>query len=309
MKSVDLNLLTALDVLLREVSVTGAARRLGVSSSAMSRTLARLRTSTGDPLLVRAGRGLVRTPHAAALQDRVHLLANEAHEVLRPAMNHLDLASLESTFIIRAGESFMEMLSSPVIAAISEAAPRVRLRFVPRNDRDPRLLREGLIDLEIGKRGVSAPEVRTQLLFRDKYVGVARMGHPLLAGGKVTLKRYAACRHVIASQFGDFSGPVDAALEKLQLKGAVVVIVPGYPDAMRVARNSDLVALIPRSSLGNNVVRDYAATLGLGSFELPIRMPEITISAMWHPRKDADPAQRWLRNAVVAVCKNAYSQK
>jgi len=309
MHGVDLNLLTALDVLLTEGSVTGAARRLGLSTSAMSRTLTRLRTSTGDPLLVRAGRGLAPTPHAAALRDRVHSLNSEAQRVLRPAATHVDLASLDSTFSIRAAESFLEMLSGALVAAITKAAPRVRIHFVPKFDRDPRLLREGLIDLEIGKRGVSAPEVRTQVLFRDKYVGVARIGHPLLAGGKVSPKQYAACSHVVASQLGDFSGPVDDALEKLELRRAVQVVVPGYPDAMRIVRSSDLIALVPRSSLGNALIKDHAATLGVRSFEIPVRMPEILISAMWHPRVDADPAQRQLRHAVIAVCKKAYPQE
>lgn len=309
MRGVDLNLLTALDVLLTEGSVTGAARRLGLSTSAMSRTLTRLRTSTGDPLLVRAGRGLVPTSHAAALRDRVHSLNGEAQTVLRPAATHVDLASLDSTFAIRASESFLEMLSGAVVAAITKAAPRVRIHFVPKFDRDPRLLREGLIDLEIGKRGVSAPEVRTQVLFRDKYVGVARIGHPLLAGGKVSPKQYAACSHVVASQLGDFSGPVDDALEKLALARAVQVVVPGYPDAMRIVRSSDLIALVPRSSLGNALIKDHAATMGVGSFEIPVRIPEILISAMWHPRVDADPARRQLRHAVIAVCRKAYPQE
>jgi DNA-binding transcriptional LysR family regulator len=216
------------------------------------------------------------------------------------------VASLDSTFTIRAGESFMEMLSSAVIAAIVKAAPHVRIRFAPKRDMDSRLLREGLIDLEIGKRGASAPEVRTQFLFRDKYVGIARVGHPLLEGGKVTPKRYAACNHVVASQLGEFSGPVDDALEQLEIRRMVRVVVPGYPDAMRVASNSDLIALVPRSSLGNALVRANAATLGLRSFEIPVRMPEVSISAMWHPRVDADPAHRWLRNTVIAVCKSAY---
>jgi DNA-binding transcriptional LysR family regulator len=116
---------------------------------------------------------------------------------------------------------------------------------------DSRLLREGLIDLEIGKRGISAPEVRTQLFFRDKYVGIARIGHPLLEGGKVTPKRYAACTHVVASQLGEFSGPVDDALEELEVRRAVRVVVPGYPDALRVASSSDLI--VPRNALSGKV--------------------------------------------------------
>src|SRR5882724_11394139 len=106
MADTDLNSLTALDALLAEGSVTGAARRLGLSASAMSRTLARLRSATGDPLLVRAGRGLVPTPRAAELRDRVHELTRDVHAVLTPDASHLDIASLERTFSIRASEGF-----------------------------------------------------------------------------------------------------------------------------------------------------------------------------------------------------------
>jgi DNA-binding transcriptional LysR family regulator len=306
MKSVDLNLLIALDVLLAEGSVTAAARQLGLSTSAMSRTLTRLRASTGDPLLVRAGRGLVPTPYAAALRDRVHSVTNEARTVLRPATTKLDMASLDSTFTVRASESFMEMLSSALVAAVTKVAPQVRLRFVPKRDRDPQVFREGLIDLEIGRRGTSGPEMRTQVLFRDRYVGVARVGHPLLIGGAVTPKRFAACNHVVASQAGGFGSPLDNALEELEHRRAVHVMVPGFPDAMRVAGNSDLIALVPRSSLGNAFVKDQAAVLGVRSFDIPVRIPHFPISAMWHPRVDADPAQRWFRQQVIAVCRLAY---
>jgi DNA-binding transcriptional LysR family regulator len=200
MQSVDLNLLISLDALLAERSVTGAARRLGLSPSAMSRTLARLRRATGDPLLVQAGRTLVPTPYAEELSGRVHALTHDVQAVLRPANSQLDLASLHRTFTIRAGEGFVELLSAPLVAAITNVAPRVRLRFVAKPDKDAQPLREGLIDLEIGVLGTSAPEVRTQLLFRDRSVGVARIGHPLLAAGDVTPERYAACSHVVASR-------------------------------------------------------------------------------------------------------------
>jgi DNA-binding transcriptional LysR family regulator len=306
MQSVDLNLLIALDALLAERSVTGAARQLGLSPSAMSRTLARLRLATGDPLLVQAGRSLAPTPYAEELAGRVHALAHEAQAVLRPAAGRLDLASLDRTFTIRAGEGFVELLSAPLVTAIAEAAPRVRLRFVPKPDKDARPLREGLIDLEIGVLGTSAPEVRTRLLFRDRSVGVAQAGHPLLAAGDVTPERYAACRHVVASREGDFAEPVDEALAELGLTRTVLLVVPGYPDAMRIARSSDLVARVPRSCLGTALEADHAAMLGLESFELPVRTPDFAISAIWHPRLDADPAHRWLRDTIMAVCREAY---
>jgi DNA-binding transcriptional LysR family regulator len=306
MDDVDMNLLAALDVLLAEGSVTGAARRLRLSSSAMSRTLTRLRSATGDPLLVRAGRRLVPTPRAAELRDRVHELSREVRAVLRPQISHLDVASLERMFTLRASEGFVEFLSAPLVVAVMQAAPRIRLRFAPKPDRDAAPLREGLVDLEIGALAASAPELRTQFLFRDGFVGVARIGHPLLADSGVTPERYAACDHVVASRNEDFAGPFDDALEKLSLSRAIRVVVPGYPDAMRIARHSDLVALVPRSCLGNRLASDHGATSGLASFDLPVATPEIMISAMWHPRVDADPAHRWLRDTVMSVCRKAY---
>lgn len=302
----DLNLLVALDVLLAENSVTRAAHRLGLSASAMSRTLKRLRSATGDPLLVRAGRGLVPTPYAAALRDRVHELTREAQAVLHPAADRLELASLNRTFTIRASEAFVAFFSVPLLGRVGEVAPQVRIRFAPKPDKDVGPLREGLVDLEIGVVETSAPEMCTQFLFRDRYVGVAREGHSLLDGSGVTPERYAACNHVVASRREDFAGPVDDALDQLGLTREVLIMVPGFPDAMRIARHSDLIALVPRSCLGNALVSDHADRLGLQDFDLPVQTPEFMISALWHPRVDADPAHRWLREVVVSLCREAY---
>lgn len=309
MDNLDLNLLPALDALLTEGSVTSAARRLGLSSSAMSRTLARLRCATGDPLLVRAGRGLVPTPYAVELRERVHTLSRDVMAVLRPRVGQLNIASLKRTFTIRANEGFVEVVSAHLVAAIYEAAPSVRLRFAPKPEKDARPLREGLIDLEIGVLGEFAPEVRTQTLFRDSFVGVARTGHPLLAATPITPERYARCNHVVASRKGEFSGPVDDALEELGLRRTISVVVPGFPDAMRIARHSDFVALVPRSCLRADLDNDQTEGAGLQSFELPVRTPEIVVSAMWHPRLDADPAHRWFRETVISMCRTAYPQR
>src|ERR1700712_1358215 len=107
MDAMDMNLLAALDALLAEGSVTGAAGRLGLSASAMSRTLARLRTATDDPLLVRAGRGLVPTPRAIELRKRVRDVTREVHEVLSPQAVDFNIATLDRTFSIRASEGFI----------------------------------------------------------------------------------------------------------------------------------------------------------------------------------------------------------
>ncbi|WP_131115465.1 LysR family transcriptional regulator [Lichenihabitans psoromatis] len=309
MDTMDLNLLVALDALLAETSVTGAARRLGLSASAMSRTLTRLRAATGDPLLVRAGRGLVPTPHAIGLRDKVHALTREAQAVLRPSVIDLDLAALDRTFTIRASEAFMDLLSAPVVAAITGAAPRLRLHFAPKLDKTAHPLREGMIDLEIGVLGTSAPEIRSQVLFTDELVGVVRREHPLLVDAAVTPERYAACKHLATFRDGDPAERIDEALERLGLRRSIPVVVPGYPDAMRIARQSDLVALVPRSCLGNRLTRDDDILQGLESFALPLPTPSFKISAIWHPRVDADPAHRWLRETVMAVCRAAYPRR
>jgi DNA-binding transcriptional LysR family regulator len=196
------------------------------------------------------------------------------------------------------------IFSAKLIAAVISEAPYARLRFAPKPEKDAGPLRAGLIDIEIGVLGVSAPEVRTQLLFRDHFVGVARSGHPLLSG-PVTAEAYAACKHVVASRKGEFNGPVDDALAELGLKRSVVAVVPGFRDAMRIAHESNLIALVPRLSLSSALAVAEPGTAGLVSFELPLRTSEIAISAMWHPRMQADPAHRWLRSIVLAVCREA----
>jgi len=308
MSRVDLNLLTALDALLSERSVTGAARRLGLSVSAMSRTLTRLRTVTGDRLLLQAGRTLVLTPYAEQLSQRVPDLVREAETALSRAAYTFDIACLEQRFTVRAGEGFVDLLGAALIDRIHRAAPGVQLRFAPKLDWDAQPLRAGSIDLEIGIVRTSAPEVRTRLLFRDRYVGVCRIGHPLLDDGGITTERWTAYGHVMTSRTGEAESPFDAALAPPDIRRNVLMVVPSYTSAMQLARRSDLLAVIPHSCLGNTVTPDYAAANGLQSFALPVPIPAFDISAIWHPRLDHDPAQRWFRGEVLALCRQAYPE-
>ena len=149
MATPDFNLLVTLDVLLAEGSVARAAQRLRLSPSAMSRALARLRKTTGDPLLVRAGRGLVPTPRALALRERVGRLVQDGAAVLRPA-ELLDLRQLTRTFTLRTREGFVENFGPDLIARVGAEAPGVRLRFVDKPDKDSTPLRDGSVDLETG---------------------------------------------------------------------------------------------------------------------------------------------------------------
>ena len=223
----DLNLLVTLDVLLAEGSVARAARRLRLSPSAMSRALTRLRETTGDPLLVRAGRGLVPTPRALDLRARVSQVVQDGEAVLRPT-GKLNLKELVRTFTLRTSEGFVENFGPDLMARVGREAPGVRLRFVQKPDKDSAPLREGLVDLETGVVGKAmGPEVRAQALFRDRFIGVVRKGHPL-SRGQMTPARFAAGRHLGVSRQGLDKGPIDQALESLGLERKIVAIVDGF---------------------------------------------------------------------------------
>ncbi|MGF6174375.1 LysR family transcriptional regulator [Ensifer sp. 4252] len=294
MSKPDLNLLVTLDVLLAQGSVARAAERLRLSPSAMSRALARLREVTGDPLLVRAGRGLVPTPRALELRERVGQLVDDAEAVLRPA-EMLDLGQLTRTFALRTSEGFVENFGPELLRRIGAEAPGVRLRFLPKPNKESSALRDGSVDLETGVIGLSTgPEVRTQALFRDRFIGVVRDGHSL-SQIPVTSAGYAAGRHVLVSRRGLDRGPIDDALEKLGLERQIVTTVGGFSAALALARGSDLIASVPERHTGN-------LRAGVHSFPLPVSVPEVTVSMLWHPRLDADPAHRWLRACVREVC-------
>jgi DNA-binding transcriptional LysR family regulator len=287
-------LLVTLDVLLTEGSVARAAQRLRLSPSAMSRALARLRATTGDPLLVRAGRGLVPTPRALGLRERVGRLVQDGEAVLRPA-EQLDLPRLARTFTLRTSDGFVENFGARLMTVIGAQAPHVRLRFVAKTERDTGPLRSGAVDLEagvVGKR--TSPELMAQALFRDRFVGVVRSGHPLHKG-KMTAARYAAGRHVLDARHDVDKAPIDVALRALGLERQIATVVSGFATALALARGSDLIASVPERHTGN-------LRAGMYTFPLPVAVPKSTVSMIWHPRLDADPAHRWLRGCVRAVC-------
>jgi DNA-binding transcriptional LysR family regulator len=294
MATPDLNLLVTLDVLLAEGSVARAAQRMRLSPSAMSRALARLRETTGDPLLVRAGRGLVPTPRALELRERVGQLVEDAEAVLRPARK-LRLKQLVRTFTLRTSEGFVENFGPDLIARVGDEAPGVRLRFVNKPNKDSASLRDGSVDLETGVVvQTTGPEVRTQALFRDRFIGVVRNGHPL-SRGEITPSRYASGKHISVSRRGLDKGPIDEALSPLGLEREIVTIVDGFSTALALARACDLIASVPERHTGNR-------RAGMHSFPLPFPTPEFTVSLLWHPRLDADLAHRWLRGHVRDVC-------
>jgi DNA-binding transcriptional LysR family regulator len=298
MPNLDFNLLITLDAVLAEGSVARAAKRLRLSPSAMSRALARLRETTGDPLLVRAGRGLVPTPRAIELRDRVSQLVRDGQEMLRPAET-LNLKSLVRTFTLRTSEGFVECFGPELITRIGEEAPGVRLCFLQKPDKDSQSLRDGVVDLETGVIEAStAPELRVQALFRDRYVGVVCSGHPL-SQQAITPSNYAAGKHIFVSREGLDKGPIDEALLALGLERKIATIVGGFSTALGLARGSDLIASVPERHTEN-------LRQGMFSFPLPVCTAQFTVSLLWHPRLSADLGHRWLRNLVVEICTKSH---
>jgi DNA-binding transcriptional LysR family regulator len=294
----DFNLLVTLDAVLTEGSVAGAARRLGLSASAMSRALARLRETTGDPLLVRAGRGLVPTPRALALREPVHALVEGALAALRPAQAP-DLSKLERSFTLRTREGFVENMGAALLARVALDAPGVRLHFLQKTDRLGALLREGSVDLETGVVGrQTSPELRSRALFQDRFVGVVRKGHAL-ARGRMTLARYLAAAHIGVARRGG-QAPVDEVLQAEGRERRIATVTGSFSAALALARASELVATVPERQTG--ILRE-----GMHSFALPVEVAGIMVSMLWHPRMDADAAHRWLRALVLDVCRTPGS--
>jgi DNA-binding transcriptional LysR family regulator len=290
----DFNLLVTLDVLLSEGSVAGAARRLDLSPSAMSRALARLREVTGDPLLVRAGRSLVPTPRALELRSQVGTLVEGANAVLRPA-ERLDLSKLRRRFTLRTSEGFVETFGPALLQRIGAEAPGVVLQFVAKPDKGSAPLREGEVDIETGVVDVTtAPEMRALPLFDDRWVGVVRDAHPLTRG-EVTADRYAAAGHVQVQRRGLHSADIDDAVREAGFERPIAVIVHGFSAALALARETELVATVPER---------HTAGLrrGMSTFVLPLAIPAFTLSMIWHPRMDGDLAHRWLRGHIRNLC-------
>lgn len=293
----DLNLLVTLDALLAEGSVAGAARRLRLSPSAMSRALARLRETTGDPLLARAGRGLAPTPRAVELRDRVRRVVEDAGAILRPEQE-IDLGRLTRTFALRVSDGFVETFGAGLIDRVGRDAPGARLFFLQKSDKTSEPLRSGRVDLETGViETTTGPELRSQALFKDRLVGVVRSGHPL-GQGDVTPARYSEAQHVLVSRTGLEEDAVDRPFLALEAPRRAATLVSGFSAALSLVRASDLVATVPdRHTLG---LRE-----GLISFPLPMQSRAFAVSMLWHPRMEADPAHRWLRTCLRETCRPA----
>jgi DNA-binding transcriptional LysR family regulator len=289
--NIDLNLLRALEALLQEGSVTGAAARAGLTVPAMSRALGRLREALDDELFVRAGRGLVPTPRAIELRGRVPRSYEEAISCLSPALEQ-PLSRVSRTLVIRCSDAAAAILVGPLSSLASREAPGIALRFVPEGDEDDAALRDGRVDLDLGVHRLMAPELKTKRLFSDRFVGVVRRGHPL-AAKPVTAARLAAYPHVVVSRTGRVEGPLDDWLAKHGERRTIAATVSSFLAALIAVTDAPILATMP-GRLASVLVTRMRATV----VQLPAGLPAVPVGMVWHPRLDSDVAHGWLRGAI-----------
>ncbi|NWB95604.1 LysR family transcriptional regulator [Pseudomonas gingeri] len=293
----DLNLLVALNILLEEGSVTGAARRMNLSAPAMSRTLTRIREALNDPILVRSGRGLVPTPRALELREQVRGVVELAHGVFTPGQE-TDLSSLERTFSVRANDMFFGAYGGQLLKHLARHMPNATLRMVPEGDTDDDAFNEGRIDLAVCATRKFGADIKVQRLFNSSLVGIAREGHPLF-DEELDVERFVKYDHISVSRRGRARGPIDTLLDELNLQRRISLVLPTFHSAMFAVAASDLILpSIPRLMINNL----SGLGLRLRTFELPLPVETIVMVQAWHPRLDNDHAHRWLRRSLKDMC-------
>ncbi len=292
----DLNLLVALDALLEENSVLAASERLHLTPPAVSRTLARIRETTGDEILVRAGRAMVPTPYAQAIRGEVRELVRHARSLLKPP-REIDASALRREFSLRAHDALVAMLAPALVCALVETAPHVRLRFLGEGPGDVPDLARGHVDLELGSTVPRGSDISSEILGTDRPALAMAPAHPL-AKGRITPRRLSQALHVSVSRRGRLHGALDDVLAQHGLQRQVVAALPTVAAALEVVARGDTVALVPALAC-----RASAQSLGLRVRELSLELPGSPMVMSWHPRHDRDPAHAWLREQVKAAAR------
>ncbi|HEY6725274.1 MAG TPA: LysR family transcriptional regulator [Polyangiaceae bacterium] len=301
LEQMNLNLLLALHWLLVERSVTRAAVRLGVTQSAMSRSLAQLREWFDDPLLVPAGRKLLLTTRATGLREPLTTSLDGLRGLLRPPQA-FDPTTATGTVRMAATEHALGAVVHEFVGRLMRRAPLLEVQIEPAG-RDVFLqLAAGRLDLlVVPKVGRLPEELRTAELLHERFHSIVRKDHPV-AQRKLTLRRFCALQHVVVYPLGgDADSLVSRILTQRGLERSVAVRVPYFESALKIVAETDYITTIP-AAFGN-------PTPGAGSrrrpalvrLEPPLAIPGFVLQAVWHRRHDDDPLQRWLRDQLESI--------
>jgi DNA-binding transcriptional LysR family regulator len=298
LRRADLNLLVVFKVLLTERHVGRAAQRLALTQSAASHALGRLRDLFGDPLFVRHPKGVEPTGRALALAPAIADILNRAQSVLASPVFD---PSVACSFTIATIDLTVPTIIVPLIEHLRCVAPAIDLRVVP-------LVREHVTAAfdrqEIDMAILNFPEPPKRIarlpVLKDRYVGIARRGHPGLKRKSLTADAFAALPHLLFSPRGDPKGIVDEPLAQVSgIRRRVVMTIPHISAVPLIVGRTDLVAVI-----AERIARVYAAEYDLVVFNPPIKLPEFTISVLTSIARAGDPALQWLQQQVIHVCKS-----
>jgi DNA-binding transcriptional LysR family regulator len=290
-RSIDLNLLVALDALLGERSVTRAAARLSLSQSAMSATLARLRRLFGDPLLLRTAGGMLPTSKAQELAAPVkQVLADIGRLVQQPGA--FDAAAARVTFTIAASDYVEYAILPRLVDYLETNAPLARLAVRAMDfGAIGRQLETGEVDLGILGAGFAPASARSRPLFRERFVGVVRRDHPRIRE-RLSLEEFCTLEHLlVAPSGGGFTAQTDDALAAIGRSRQVRLSVPHFLLVPEILVRSDMIAVLPE-----RLARGYRDRFRI--FELPLEMSPFALVEVWHERTHRDPALVWLRQAL-----------
>jgi DNA-binding transcriptional LysR family regulator len=294
----DLNLLVALDALLVEGSVTRAAARIGVTQSAASHALSRLRKLTGDELLVRGRDGMVPTIRAEAMRAPLRRALDELTGTLSSPRAFDPRKARVRVFIGTSDYSELVLLPG-IMARLVREAPGVELRSLAVGQDPASELATGKLDFVImpAQAADDSQGVRARQLFSDRFVCIARRDHPLSGKKTLSMSAFAGAAHALVSPWGLEGGYVDDALARYGLQRRVSIAVPHFLVAPHIVASSDLLL-----TMAERVAQVVAEPLGLAVLSPPreLDLAGFTNSLLWHERTHEDPARRWIRDVIVA---------
>ena len=290
----DLNLLRVFDTVLRDRSVTTAAKHLRLTQPAVSNALARLRAQFEDALFVRTPGGMDATPFARELAEPVR----QALALLESALAHgpgFDPATATRAFRFYMSDLGQIEFLPPLVERAQRVAPGVRLEAVALEVEDiGDALAAGTLDLAVGFLPGLGPPVRRQPLFRDPYVCLMRADHPA-AGARLSKKSFLEASHALVSYKGGHR-VIEEALERAGIARRIALRVPHFTVVPMVLERSDLILILP-----SKVARVYERQGGFRSLRPPVPIPPADVAAHWHERFERYPGNRWLRETVMEL--------
>lgn len=298
LRRLDFSMLVIFRDLVRQQKTTIVAAQLGLSQSAISHALSRLREVLGDPLFVRRPSGLEPTSRALELLPKVETILRLAQDALDvPAQ--FDPVSSTRAFRLAGNDLVGALITPSLLGLLRKEAPGCRVAFkFAVGAASLNALRTNDLDLAIGRIWDLSEDFQATPVFEESFVVVIRKHHPVTRG-KLSLDDYLALDHILVSFSGGFWGMVDQALKRRRLKRRVVASVPMFMTAMSTAAQSNLAATVPA-----RLAAKYAKQLGLAVFDTPLKIDPFTISLVRHARSASDPGLDWLSHKILQAGQN-----